>query len=262
MRRVAAVEQLSMKRSMTNAFPALLGMIVLLEAVSFGSAQTQPPGVVGLWRVEFALSGSGARHLQFEAYASGKGSFLLLDPRSSLVPPAERTKARWSLTAAGRVNFAGEVEFPIGNVGRQAGVLTFDGSFDSEDSISGEVSFVDSAAGGQKQDGKFTATRIRPPTVRLLTLNSGERLSRGSSARLEWEVQAASPIVSQQIFLSEDRGATFRAISETLAGDERSYTWEIATTLNKTKKALIKIVVTDEQGNTGEDLTDRAFRIR
>jgi hypothetical protein len=39
------------------------------------------------------------------------------------------------------VTFSGAVEFPIGNVGRDAGTLVFKGKFETEDLITGEVAF-------------------------------------------------------------------------------------------------------------------------
>lgn len=241
-----------------------MGLIVALTAETHCAppAPRQPPAVVGRWKVEFTLSDSATRHLQFDAYASGKGTFLLLDPRSNLVPPAEPTKAEWNQTASGQVSFSGEVEFPIGNVGRQAGTLTLNGAFDSSNSISGNVIFVDSTADAVTLFGTFTAVRVQPLTVRLLSLNAGEKLRRGDWVKLEWEIQSADPIASQQLLLSIDKGRTFYPISATLAGDVRSYIWDIPETLNKTKKAFIRIVVTDEKGNTGDDLTDRMLRIK
>ena len=149
---------------------ASLGSIVVfgLEAYYSSGARTRPPTLVGRWQVEFNLSGS-ERRLQFDADASGKGAFLLLDPRSSLVAPAEPTKARWNQTASNQVSFSGDVEFPIGNVGRLAGTLTFNGAFKSSDSISGRVTFVSSGEGA-KQTGTFRARRIRPPR-----LSTGQR---------------------------------------------------------------------------------------
>jgi hypothetical protein len=40
------------------------------------------------------------------------------------------------------VTFSGVVEFPLGNVGRDAGTLMFTGKFEGPDAISGEVDFA------------------------------------------------------------------------------------------------------------------------
>ena len=145
-----------------------LGLILVFAAYSlrpFG-AQTQPPNLLGRWKVEFKFSSVEEHSLRLDAASDGKGAFLLLDTVSNLNPPAEPTQAQWQQAAPDEVTFSGATEFPIGNVGRDAGNLVFKGSFETANSISGKVSFF--RLGQDPNDpgtipaktGDFTAKRI------------------------------------------------------------------------------------------------------
>jgi hypothetical protein len=129
-------------------------------------AQTQSFNLAGRWKVEFKFSGGEEHTLRFDAQSDGKGAFLLLDTISSLLPPAEPTKAQWEQAAPDQATFSGAIEFPIGNVGRDAGTLVFKGKFDSANSISGKVSFfregqdLKNPATIPAKTGDFTAKRV------------------------------------------------------------------------------------------------------
>jgi hypothetical protein len=120
-----------------------LGLIAVsaVYLIRASCAQTQSYNLAGRWPVEFKFSGDKEHTLRFDAQSDGKGEFLLLDAVSSLLPPAEPTKAQWEQATPDQATFSGDVEFPIGNVGRDAGTLVFKGKFDSAGSISGKVSF-------------------------------------------------------------------------------------------------------------------------
>jgi hypothetical protein len=128
-------------------------------------ARAEPHNLVGQWQVKFTFSGGEEHSLRFEAQADSKATFLLLDSRSSLLPPAEPTKAEWEHAASGQVMFSGELEFPIGNVGREVGTLVCRGAFDGANSLVGEAAFF--SVGQDPKDpatkpaktGKFTARR-------------------------------------------------------------------------------------------------------
>jgi hypothetical protein len=145
-----------------------LGSALIFTSHTFSVLCTskQPPSLVGRWKVKFTLREMGEHSLRLDAEPSGKGTLLLLDNRSSLVEPAKPTEAEWSQTQANQVAFSGKVEFPIGNVGRLAGILVFKGTLDSDDSLSGNVSLfqenqnVKDPAAVPSQTGKFTAKRI------------------------------------------------------------------------------------------------------
>ena len=150
-----------------------LGLIAIsaVYPLRASCAQTQSFNLVSRWKVEFKFSSVEEHALRFDATSGGKGTFLLLDTVSSLVPPAEPTKAQWEQTAPDKVTFSGAIEFPIGNVGRDVGTLVFKGGFESASSISGKVSFF--RVGQDPKDpgtvpaktGDFTAKRIATASV-------------------------------------------------------------------------------------------------
>ena len=147
---------------------AMLMLPLVLTAQICGVAwvRAQPPNLVGRWKVDITFSNSARHSLRFDAEASGKGSFLLQDSRSSLVEPAEPSEAKWAQSGERKVTFSGPVEFPIGNVGRDQGKLVFKGTFETDDLISGDLAFfqIDEDPKDPKakpsKTGTFKATRV------------------------------------------------------------------------------------------------------
>jgi hypothetical protein len=120
---------------------------------------------VGQWKIYLTFPNKSKRSLRFDAEDSGKG-FLLLEARSNWDEPAKPSQAKWTVGREKRVTISGPVEFPIGNVGREAGVLVFKGAFKSENMIAGDFAFfpmdqdpMDPQANPSKT-GKFEATRV------------------------------------------------------------------------------------------------------
>jgi hypothetical protein len=109
---------------------------------------------LGAWTVEFRFDDGRAHELRFEAKAGGKGTFRLLDPTSSLNSPAEPTMADWQEARPDQVTFSGPIEFPIGNVGREAGTVVFKGTWRVGGEVAGSVRFY-----REDQDVKDPATR-------------------------------------------------------------------------------------------------------
>ena len=146
----------------------VLGLILLVAAQACGPnlIRAESPTFVGRWDVDFTFTDSTRHVLRFDAEASGKGSLLLQDPRSSLVEPAEPSDAAWTQTSEKRVTFSGPVEFPIGNVGRDQGTTVFKGTFDTADLVSGELAFFpanqdpNDPKATPSKTGTFKATRI------------------------------------------------------------------------------------------------------
>jgi hypothetical protein len=131
-----------------------LMLVCAASPLRISCARAEPPNPVGQWQVDLKFSGVEEHSVRFDAQADGKATFLLLDPRSSLLPPAEPTKAEWEQPASGQVMFSGELEFPIGNVGRDAGTLVCRGSFEGANSLVGRASFFNVG-----QDAKDPATQ-------------------------------------------------------------------------------------------------------
>lgn len=260
---------------MIRILVVLLSSVNLFLAVPAGcvKSRAQDAKLTGKWIIELRLDIDRTPHkIQFDAEPSGTGRFLLLDRTSSLntiVP----TQANWSVLAqdnSAEIRISGAIEFPIGNVGRKAGKITFVGTFENPDTISGSTTFVNIASPEIVQTGSFVAKQDissrapsgQPPSVTLLSLNSGEVVLRRKQLNIEWSVHASGAIASQQVLLSLDKGESFTPITPPLDGAQRSFLWRVPYSLGKTKKALLKIMVTDENGHQGADISDRTFRIK
>src|SRR5215475_13057022 len=143
-------------------------MLILLFAThncSVDAASLQTTDLVGRWKIDITFENQSKRSLRFDAEDSGKGS-LLLEARSNWDAPAKPSQAKWTVGREKRVTILGPVEFPIGNVGREPGVLVFKGAFKSESMITGDFAFytidqdpMDPKATPSKT-GKFEATRV------------------------------------------------------------------------------------------------------
>lgn len=128
-------------------------------------ARPQSSDLKGQWKIEITFEDQSKRSLSFDAENSGSGS-LLLEARSNWDEPAKPSQAKWTVGREKRVTISGPVEFPIGNVGRETGVLVFKGSFKSDSKITGDFAFysmdqdpMDPKATPSKT-GKFEATRV------------------------------------------------------------------------------------------------------
>src|SRR5215831_512384 len=194
---------------MMNFFLGCLWLIAVPAVYSLyaSCAQTQAFNLAGRWKVEFKFSGDEEHTLRFDAESDGKGAFLLLDPISSLLPPAEPAKAQWEQAAPDKVTFSGAIEFPIGNVGRDAGTLVFKGSFVTANSISGKVSFF--RVGQDPNDpgtvpaktGDFTANRTATASATNVSAASysstalaSEAIATAFGSNLATATQAATAI--------------------------------------------------------------------
>ena len=140
---------------------ATRALIVILIAQMFcgALAQGQSSNMIGRWNVEINFADGNKRSLRFDVQADGKGTFLLVDPMLSRWGPAKPSEAKWTPGDQNSVTFSGAVEFPLGNVGRDAGTLMFKGKFETPDSISGEVEFAPLVGDRPSKHGTFKATR-------------------------------------------------------------------------------------------------------
>ena len=115
--------------------------------------------LIGRWNVEIMFTNSDHRSLRFDVQGAGKGIFLLLDPMLSRWGPAQPSEAKWTQGEGNSVTFSGPVEFPIGNVGRDAGTLVFKGKFETDGSIRGEAEFSPLLGDRPSKHGTFKAVR-------------------------------------------------------------------------------------------------------
>ena len=118
-----------------------LVLTVFIQLLGLGLSHAQSSNVIGSWRVEITFGNGDSRSLRFEARESAKGSFLLLDPRLKVWGPARPSEAKWTQGDDGSVMFSGTVEFPLGNVGRDAGTLVLKGKVGTEGTITGAAIF-------------------------------------------------------------------------------------------------------------------------
>ena len=136
-----------------------LVLILIAQTCCAALLEAQSPNMIGSWNVEVTFKNSDHRSLRFDAQGAGKGSFLLVDPRSKVWGPAKPSEAKWTQGDGNSVTFSGAVEFPIGNVGRDAGTLVCKGKFETDGSITGEVEFSPLVGDGPSKSGTFKAIR-------------------------------------------------------------------------------------------------------
>lgn len=134
-------------------------LMLIFQTCSVALAEAQSSNMIGRWKVEITFPNGDNRSLRFEAQGAGKGSFLLVDPRSTFWESAGPSEAKWTQGAGNSVTFSGAIEFPIGNVGRDAGTLVCKGKFEGESLIAGEVEFSPLVGDGPSKSGTFKAIR-------------------------------------------------------------------------------------------------------
>ncbi len=138
---------------------ATRAFIFTLVAQTIAVSQAQSPNLIGRWNVEITFANEEHRALRFEAQGEGKGTLQLQDPRSKVWGADKPSEAKWSRGEGNSVTFSGPVEFMIGNVGRDAGTLVFNGKFETSDLITGEVEFSPLVGERPSKHGGFKAVR-------------------------------------------------------------------------------------------------------
>lgn len=118
----------------------------------------QSPNLIGAWNVEITFPDS-VQKIRFEAQDFGKGSFLLEDPAAKVWGGVHPSEAKWTRGDDNSVTFSAPMEFPLGNVGRDAGTLVFKGKFKTADVIAGEVDFSPLVGDRPSKHGTFNAKR-------------------------------------------------------------------------------------------------------
>jgi hypothetical protein len=137
----------------------VISLILIAQTCCVALSQAQSMNVIGRWKIEITFANGDQRSLRFDAQGAEKGTLLLLDPRSSFWDPAKASEAKWTQGDQNSVTFSGAVEFPIGNVGRDAGTLVFKGKFETENLITGEVEFSPLVGDRPSKSGTFKAIR-------------------------------------------------------------------------------------------------------
>jgi hypothetical protein len=137
----------------------VISLMLVFQAFCVVLTQAQSPNVLGKWNVEITFADAKSHSLRFDAQGSGKGSLLLLKPGPPMVDPAKPAEAKWSQGDRNSVTFSGAVEFPLGNVGREAGTLMCNGKFETADLITGDVEFSPLVGDRPSKSGTFKAIR-------------------------------------------------------------------------------------------------------
>jgi hypothetical protein len=134
-------------------------LMLIFQTSCVALIQAESPNVIGRWNIEITFANDEHRSLRFDAQGAGKGTFLVLDPRLNVWGPAKPSEAKWSPAEGDSVTFSGPVEFMLGNVGRDAGTLMFNGRFETADLIKGEVEFSPLVGDRPSKHGTFKAAR-------------------------------------------------------------------------------------------------------
>lgn len=121
---------------------------------------------------------------------------------------------------------------------------------------------------GSGVSGEFRIARrepadTTPPQARLLSPNGGEKVRVGSTLTLQWQATDDRAVISQDLFLSTDGGASFPIkIATGLPGSENAFVFTMPETVSRSKRARVRVVVRDAAGNSAQDDSDGDFRIR
>jgi hypothetical protein len=140
---------------------ATRALILLLALNTFCSAlvEAESPNMIGSWNVDITFANQEHRSVRFDAQDDEKGTLMATDSRSKAWGSAKASDAKWTRGEGNSVTFSGPVEFMLGNVGRDAGTLTFNGKFETPDSITGEVEFSPLVGERPSKHGTFKAIR-------------------------------------------------------------------------------------------------------
>jgi len=134
-------------------------LVVAVNAFSFVLAEADSPSVTGSWKIDVTFANDQHRFLRFDAQGEGKGTLTVTDPQSKVWGGASSSEAKWTPGEGSSLTFSGPVEFTLGNVGRDAGILTLKGKFDTPDLITGEADFSPLVGDGPSKHGTFKAVR-------------------------------------------------------------------------------------------------------
>ena len=151
--------ELRLERNVKATWALILTLIV--NTCCSMLAEAQSPNLIGRWNVEITLGSDEHRSLRFDARSDGKGTLAMADPHSAAWGAAQPSDATWTKGEGNSVTFSGPVEFLLGNVGRDAGMLMCKGKFETPDLITGEVEFSPSVGERPSKHGTFKAIRAK-----------------------------------------------------------------------------------------------------
>lgn len=97
------------------------------------------------------------------------------------------------------------------------------------------------------------------PTIYRRNLRGGESVNPGDGVLLEWISDDDVAVMSVDIDLSTDSGATWSSAIVAATADDGEFTWTVPDVY--TTRARIRMTVRDTSGNTGTDVGDADFTI-
>jgi len=97
------------------------------------------------------------------------------------------------------------------------------------------------------------------PTAYLQNLNGGQTLTPGDTVTINWLSDDNDAVTDVDILLSTDNGATFDTTLVSGTPDDGAYNWQVPDVY--ASDARLRVVVHDNDGNTGFDDSDGAFVI-
>jgi hypothetical protein len=115
------------KWGLRNNIKVIVVLIFSLITQSITVSEAQSPNVIGTWNLEITFANDEHCSVRFDARADGKGSLLAAAPRSRVWDRSKASEAKRSQGEENSITLSGAVEFLLGNVGRDAGTLTFKG---------------------------------------------------------------------------------------------------------------------------------------
>lgn len=146
------------RRNFFTAFKVFTA-VLLAQMCCNALAHAESPNMTGAWNVDITFANEEHRSVRFEAQTEGKGTLIPADPQSKVWGAAQSSNAKWTRGDGNTVTFSGPIEFLLGNVGRDAGTLTFTGKFETADLISGQVEFSPAVGDRPSKHGSFKAVR-------------------------------------------------------------------------------------------------------
>lgn len=112
---------------------------------------------------------------------------------------------------------------------------------------------------GETNAGPYLIRSGTAPMVTVLSPNGGELWNMGSQQQISWNLSAPNGVGNFRVYFY--RNNTIDVLSVPLPSGNGTYTWTLPTPLSTTN-GLIRISVTDLNGNEAEDYSDGFFSVR
>ncbi|MEW6734080.1 MAG: hypothetical protein AB1489_22325 [Acidobacteriota bacterium] len=243
----------------------LIFLTLLIIGLNGISLAQETNSLTGNWQIEFTLSNT-KRIWTFQSMMKTDPSYgmgLFLIPAASTFGARSYAQAVWSQLTPTTFSLTSEVEFPVGNVGRQTGTLIFKGKFTSPKTISGLAIFISNQpdltdpSGFLAMQGSFSGTINAKPTS---DFSIGiepivQKISPSSPATLVISTSAINdfrtPIFLNVAVLPDDGNIrVFSPVDEVMPGDNAVITVETADRTSINRYALLVIGVAGQVSHT------------